>query len=632
MLSSGSRSRRCGKWTALGTDDMLPHRLSWEDFDGLARNDDGIHVITELRQAERSRRLLLLRALVDESGKVPGIPGPLPSVDSAWELLARVEEKDPAVLELMLTHPYIGSWLGYTMRLLRNRISGVFPLWVHVGHIHGLAAAAAIRARLDFHATVPVVLDGVMLPTLGFARIIPGSSYSVATIISAHGRVEVRYEDSTTVISDPYAEDASGWWGVRHLAARSKGKSLAVRLDDLDPYRGLYEPISPDRLDHAETAEWRLLFDEAWRLIVRCLPATAAIFPVGLNSLAPVSRTAPFRIQSASSGEAFGSAVIAQPRDAASLAATLVHEFQHIRLSGLLHLTKLCEEDLRERFYAPWRDDPRPIGGMLQGIYAFFGVARYWRAVTLVGPPPLAHRAGFEFVRWRDATWRAVEAVLNDPSLTAPGQRFLSGIAERLNLWRGETVRNDLARLAWLISADHYAGWRLRHVRPVPEAVARLTDAWLAGARHPPSLELNVGSSPTPVPDGPWPHVRANLTQLAVSCMTAADLDETGIGPRERAYSWTMVPGATAADGALIADQCSEAVRMYQAELAVDPGRSASWTGLGLAMSGTAAMSGATALLQKPELVRAVYRQILSATVEHPRPSELASWIGRAMS
>jgi HEXXH motif-containing protein len=143
------------------------HRLSWADFDRLARGDTGADVVLRLRHAERSRRLLLLRALMEETTKTPALFGPLPSSDAAWELLTRVQEKAPSALDLMLAHPYTGSWVGYITRLLNNRITGVCPMWVHIGHTHALTAVAAIHAGLDFHTYVPLWNGRAILPTLG---------------------------------------------------------------------------------------------------------------------------------------------------------------------------------------------------------------------------------------------------------------------------------------------------------------------------------------------------------------------------------------------------------------------------------------------------------------------------------
>ncbi|GHH54177.1 hypothetical protein [Lentzea cavernae] len=40
--------------------------------------------------------------------------------------------------------------------MLNNRIDGACPLWMDLGHVHALAAAAAIMADLDFEISVPL--------------------------------------------------------------------------------------------------------------------------------------------------------------------------------------------------------------------------------------------------------------------------------------------------------------------------------------------------------------------------------------------------------------------------------------------------------------------------------------------
>lgn len=606
------------------------HRLSWADFDALAKGEGDARVTERFRRAERSRRLLLLRALVDEAGKTPDIPGPLASLEDAWELMARAGDKDPAALESILAHPHTGSWAGYTVRLLRHHISGVSPLWVHVGHMHALAAAAAIRAGLEFGISVPVCHGGVMLPTLGFARL-GVSGYSVASAQGQQGRVTVSH--GAAEISLPNAQEAGawGWWGLRHLEADTDGQVLAVRLDDLDPYRGLREPVPPRRLSNADAINWGILLDEAWRILVRYLPTAAANLAAGLDTLVPLEPTPPFRSLSASNGEAFGSAHVGRPDDGISLAASLVHEFQHMRLSGLLHLTPLHEDDPRERFYAHWRDDPRPLGGTLHGVYAFFGVAGFWRALVTRGPGSLARRAGFEFALWRTATWRALCSVRDDPALTASGQRFLRGISRTLESWLAERVPADLVRLADLVTADHYAGWRLRHIRPAPDLVNRLASTWLTGrGREPAAVRVGADQPPTPVPDGVWSHGRVSLVRWMLSDHGPWSAETTSPA-RWQPLDRHAVPDATAADAALIVGSFADAARGYRAELAATPGKPTAWAGLGLALAAAGSTPAARTLMSRPELVRAVDRQIRAAGNQPPPPDELAGWIGRSI-
>lgn len=606
-------------------DEFAVHRLSWADFDGLARGEAGADVVRRLRRAERSRRLLLLRALTDAAVKAPQVFGPLPSPDDAWELLARVQAMAPGALDLILDHPYTGSWAGYTTRLVMKRISGVCPVWMHVGHLHALAAAAAIRAGLPFRTQVPVWKGGAVLPTLGMAELPVDSPWSVADVRGDGHRVEVSNESGQVSVPPDYFADAFGWCGIPCLTMRADDHVLSVHLDTLDPYRGLYEPVCPQRLEAAEVNVWRVLFDETWRLIVRYLPGISAALAAGLDSVVP-RPPVPFRMPSASTGEAFGSAIISRPSDAVELAATLVHEFQHIRLGGLLHLTPLHADDSRERFYTPWRDDPRPIAGVLQGVYAFFGVTALWRALADAGPPPLNRRATFEFAHWRASSWRVLQALRDDPSLTEAGRRFVAGIGDVLGAWQDEPVPDELTDLVEAVAADHYAGWRVRHLRPRHETVTELVDAWLAGRTLRLTRQFDTDRAPTPVPDGTWSAARTDLIRLG-----ATDTDIASPANRRHALvrNRTSVPSATEADFAYVTGRFTDAVRGYRAELGRDPDRPASWIGLGLALSQLGAIPAARTLVHYPEVVRAVHRRLRTCTDVVPTPDDLAAWIGR---
>jgi HEXXH motif-containing protein len=600
-----------------GTDDheITHHRLPWTEFDALARGGGGARVVRRLRRVERSRRLLLLRAVVEETTKTSQSFGPLPSPDSAWELLERVQRKAPAALDLILAHPYTGSWASYVTRLLRDQITGIGPLWAHVGHVHALAAAAAIHAELDFETAIPLWHGTAALPTLGMAVLPTDTPWSVADVRARRGTpVEIGHGHHRVALPD-----GPGWLGMRRISVRAGRRTLAVRLDDVDPYRGLYEPVSPRRLPDAEVDEWDRLLAGAWQLLTEHLPDVADALTAGLDSVVPRQAVGP-RANSASTEEAFGSAVIARPSDATSLAAALVHEFQHIRLGGLLQLVRLYDDDPRERCYVPWRDDPRPIAGVLQGIYAFFGVTMLWRELMRTGTPRARRKAAFEFAGWRGRTWRTLDALRVDPALTAAGRRFLAGVAERLGPWQHEPVPGDIAAAVASIAADHRAGWRIRHVRPDTDTVAALAEAWTAG-RPRPAVRLGTGHPPTPIPDGHWSRARADLIALAV---------EAGpLGGRDLP-AWSTVSDATPADRAFAEGRFVDAVRAYRAELTVDADRPTSWVGLGLALSGLGTGPAARMLLECPELVRAVDRRIRAGVAGVPGPDELAAWIGRS--
>ncbi|WP_410567698.1 aKG-HExxH-type peptide beta-hydroxylase [Amycolatopsis sp. cmx-4-61] len=599
----------------MATGELVPHRLSWRDFDALARGGGGAGPVRRLRAAERSRRLLLLRGIVDVAAKSPNLAGPLPSPESAWELLARVQESDPAAVETILDHPYTGSWAGYTTRLCHQDVTGVCPFWVHLGHVHCLAAAAAVLAGAPFDVELPMWQGNVALPTLGSVRLRGGETFGVARLSGRNGTILVRHRNTEIRLPADLSIETPYWQPVRRIAAWHGDQRLSLRLDDLDPYRGLYEPLPPRRLTPTEVEAWRTVTADAWRLLSTHLPGVAEAVPSGLESLVPAPAVA-FRLPSASTGEAFGSAIVAYSDDPEQLAAALVHEFHHIRLGGIQHLAALHVDDPRERLYAPWRDDPRPIGGVLHGIYAFFGVTAFWRALATAEPGNAL--ASFEFALWRTAAWRTLQQVHDDQSLTRTGRRFLDGVAEELAPWQEEPVAAEPAAWATRAAVDHYATWRLRHLRPDPRIVSALADSWRRGETWPKVGAPPESRTPTPVPDGGWTDARTDLLRLRF-----------GRGSTAVGEHGTSVPGVTDADLALVTGRIEAAVAGYRTSLKANSDNPATIVGLGLALAVRGTGPAARALLHRPELVRAVHRLLRADTSAAPSVEAVAGWLGR---
>ncbi|WP_410640818.1 HEXXH motif domain-containing protein [Amycolatopsis sp. lyj-346] len=582
------------------------HSTDWDTFDGLAVGGGGVAAVGVLRTADRSRRLLLLYGLVKRAATDPRLTGPLTGSDAAWDLLVRAQEADPDALERILAHPYTGSWAGYTTRLIEQDLTGECPLWVHYGYLHALAATAAIHAGLDFTVQVPVWDGTVVLPTLGAARLAEDRGFTTAEVRGTAGAFTVRGEHSCVAPGQP------AWSPLRAFRFEARDRVLELRLDDLDPHRGLYHPIPPARLPETDSAIWRDLLGEAWSLIVEHLPEYAEVLPAGLTSIVP-EPAVPFRLPSASTGEAFGSAVIAAPDEPATLAAALVHEFQHIRLGALLQLVQLHDDDRTERLYAPWREDPRPLGGLVHGIYAFFGVAAFWRALSRARPDDLL--AAFEFAHWRTQSWRTLEAIREDPALSDAGRRFLGELGAVLGPWQDEPTTGEAAQWADTLAADHYAGWLLLHLRPQPETVAGLARAWQDGLPCPP---LSPGGRLATVSDGDWSNARADLIRIR--------LGENG--ETRLPQLWSLVPEALEADRLLVDGLVDEARSAYAAQLAADPDHASALIGLALSLPAGPAKR---ALLAVPELVRAVHRE-LRATGSAPAVEDLATWMGAGLS
>lgn len=594
-------------------DDLEYHAMSWPDLDRLARGCGGSDVIRQLRQVERSRRLHCIDTLIEKVDASPDLQSPLPPLEDAWNLLLGTADACQEALEQILAHPYTGTWASYILRLLRDPRSGGDDLWFHAGHLHALAAAAAIRAGINFETTIPVWSSRyAVLPTLGIATVAAPAGRRVTTVVGTEKGIRV----GEMVLPRNLAENTSDWTAIPCLVTPEiNGLSLTIRLDSVDPYRGIGDPIPPAPVTPSDVSTWRQLLDDAWPLIVRHLPELADGFPVGFDTIAP-QPPKPHKAYSASTAEAFGSATIALPQDGVALAVTLVHEFQHSRLNGLIHITELYEDDPTERFYTRWRDDPRPISGALQGVYAFFGMTAMWQALFAENPDN--RQAAFELAYWLPAVRQTSRALLDDPMLTATGRRFVTEMDAALTPWLKESVPPDIAALADAAADDHYAGWRLNFLPPADDVVEALGKAWVS--RVDGLIRQPADPIPASSPAGQWPGARTELVRLELA----------GHGRTALADPTTDVPGAIDADFAYLSGKLDEAARGYRAELDADPMNAHAWVGLGLVMAKRGPSGAANALLRCPELVRAVWWWITDETDSRPEPEEVAGWIAAA--
>lgn len=165
---------------------------------------------------------------------------------------------------------------------------------------------------------------------------------------------------------------------------------------------------------------------------------------------------------SVSSPQVFGSVAMSRQPDKYSCAETLVHETQHLKLCALLDLVALTWPDRGRRFYAPWRPDPRPASGLIQGAYAYLGVSGFWREQRLAAPEPEIRRRGHsEFARWRDGAATVAQTLLGSGQLTDAGVTFVEAMLKVLDEWRHEPVPPDALTVARDKSDRHLAQWQL---------------------------------------------------------------------------------------------------------------------------------------------------------------------------
>jgi HEXXH motif-containing protein len=406
------------------------HSLTTEQFAALARGG-GAAAVGQLVAGQRSKHLILL-GKVAELARCGGRPDDGLAV-AGQELLARVQEQGKAAADEVIGYPSVGAWALHTIRgdqaMPAARPSG----------LAAVAAAAAIKAGLDVEIEVPVVNGAVLLPSLGTADA-AGSTAVVATKAA-----EVRSGDRCVEMR----QGAPGWQELRPTVIGS----LRVLVDDLDPFRMPAADGEPSgRLTRAQVAELHADLRAAWPLLS---PASAAEVAAIVRVIVPYQAPDSGHV-STSSPQVFGTVAMSRQPDKYTCAETLVHETQHLKLCALLDLVTLTRPDNGQRFYAPWRTDPRPASGLLQGAYAFFGVSGFWREQRRAAPEAeVRQRAQAEFARWRDG----VALVVNSRQLTERGQDFASEMALVVDAWRREPVPDDALAVAQRVADRHRIQW-----------------------------------------------------------------------------------------------------------------------------------------------------------------------------
>ncbi|WP_261565667.1 HEXXH motif domain-containing protein [Frankia gtarii] len=609
---------------------MVTHSLTFRHLEILASGVHGEEYVVAIADAEYSLRLAAIRAALDAARTVEGALF-LPAVDEAWNLLIRADNRSAEVTRRILSHPHAGTWARTMIRHARGLGPPAdLPLWVEVGYLHTLAAAAGIRAGIDFQMVVPTVWGTAVLPTLGHVAIsspqLPESAgtFGVANVVSTCGEVLIHLGNNVIKLPSKLADETPGWQRNRSVQLSAGGADLKLVIEEADPYRELAGARPPRRLNEADFTRWAGLLVEAWNMLAAVDEEATRVLAKVVTTLTPLPESERFIPRSASSGDAFGSLLTSMPDSASQLAAVLVHEFQHLKLGGLMHLVDLYRPTATQLFYAPWRDDPRPLSGLLQGIYAFAGVSWFWRAWRHQVTGLDRQLADFEFALWREQAWLTVTRLRGNADLTELGHCFLDLVGRWIAPWQLEPVPALIAEVVRSSITEHSVGWRLHHLRPDIELVDRLAEAWLAGN----VVQLSDTYNPVldPDPDSAFLESHAVLQRyrLADPASFAELLDQP-----EKVDE--IVAGASAAGVLLVAGRLDEARRIHMGELRNRPDRLDSWIGLTLCLTEPEDLAAKTTMLRAPELVCAVARVVARSTGTSPEPVALAMWTGRQL-
>lgn len=587
--------------------ELLTHRLPPSFFAEFCSGAITAQSMTVLQSSVYSQRRAMLVAVMD-CASTGQIPARIRSgLEQSWEILSTLEKHAPAIVEDLLMHPPSGVWLVRALRTLIGLEADRESCQHELHYLHSLAAAAAIRAGFSCTITVPVSYGIVSLPTVGHIVMPTVSTPVFAELRNSPESTALHLADDAEPIRFSQGSPSPEFVPVQHHRATARGVDVVLEIDDSNPYREFTAPVPPHRMSPGDVAQWASLFDGAWDVLTRWHPAYARELAAGLRTIAPVlpSRS----VAGSSSNSAFGSVVLSPKTSATALAEVLVHELQHSKLNALLELVPLRHENAGKWWYAPWRDDPRPLVGLLHGVYAFVSVVEFWRDQREhVTDESERRTANFVFACRRHQVRRAVDALRSTPDLTEVGSQLVAAATDRLALCEAETTPAELADAVALMEEDHWVMWRLQHLRPDKVHIGLLADAWRDGttALVPKSSTMD-----------PFHRKIGTATRLALLKSKVIDPDTFA----------ELVDESTQADTAFALGDRSTAATAYINRIRAVPDDAHAWAGLAVSLV-ERQTSAARALLAMPETIMAVYEQLLDHDAPAPDPLELATWLG----
>ncbi|MFJ3232715.1 aKG-HExxH-type peptide beta-hydroxylase [Streptomyces sp. NPDC086787] len=459
----------------------------------LARTAGSSETLALLVRDQDTRRLLVLRTLLDQADRSPVCP---PSVRRRlredWAMLESAEDTaDTAAgtgaaagsaVRTGLLQPLLGPWAQRCLRALESADGSAWQpeLAAHFDHFGAVAAAIAARAGLPFAVRLTAHDGTLVLPSLGALRTGVRGPARVAAV-HRHGRLTLRLPGAADVVvrlqDGVGAWSGSRAWTPAHALPGLLPGTPPVPLDDLDPYRSVrggphyYGLSGPVTLDDAERKRWL----QAWSGTAAALreggrerPAEAAALLRCLVPLAvPPGDSADGRAHGACSStrqDAFGAVLSSTPPDATAFATTLVHELQHAKLSVLGQMLTLHHSDSRPRYFAPWRPEPRPYDALLQGAYAHLALADHFGHRALgAGDPVRRDRDWALFARYHEQVGAALPALAGSDDLTAPGRRFVEVMADTYDRMHDHPVpREHTVRAREYVRAARRL-WTQRH-------------------------------------------------------------------------------------------------------------------------------------------------------------------------
>lgn len=446
-------------------------------------------LLRQLAKAQTSKRLLMLaviqRQLRDEMPHLADSTG----FNEAYQVLRKLPSQHLAAL---LAFPSFGQWCRIATRFLSRQIHINLPegqVSSHLGLLGHFALAGALKAGMSTELELRFNDLGAMpLPTWHSAIVGPldFAGHLVSCRTEPGGWLNINHQDLPSqrfkVETSPQFVPASTNEFTLISVPLLAGRFELNDLDSLLKYVTKHQrPEQFEKLDVVARDRWTASVRQAWDLLEAIHPSYALQIAQSITVLVPLRSPSPTTHVSGSFPDTFGMIQMSWSEQAAKVAEVLVHEFHHNKLNLLLDLDPLVEDSVgAEAFYSPWKDSPRPLSGLLHGIFAFQSVVHFFRAYLDRGVADPAKRewAEQEYGRRLLQTLAGIEALQEQAELTSAGDIIVQEIYSRLRCLPKPNL--PAASLDDVESAlmEHRLRWQQAYTSGGSDKIALVEGAW----------------------------------------------------------------------------------------------------------------------------------------------------------
>jgi HEXXH motif-containing protein len=296
------------------------------------------------------------------------------------QAFAALQACPPAVQRELIEYPTTAFWIHVASKLIERQTHVLFPemhIRTHLEDFGRFALAAVFRAGSAEYAT-SVWTDAsarIALPTTGtLLQCDAQMALQRVEVQVLPGRMVVRLGDDELPCSP------------QHILQLSMGIEVNDRDEDLRLARRTGFQYA--QLDEQARSQWQEALERAWDLIAAASPALAEEIPLGVRVFVPVVSPSVQVHLSGTFHEAPGLVAMSWSPDPFTMAEAVAHEYHHQKLNALLAIDPLiCGPTGEAIYYSPWRDDPRPLSGVLHATYTFLAILDFCEQVLATTDP-----------------------------------------------------------------------------------------------------------------------------------------------------------------------------------------------------------------------------------------------------